>query len=172
MSTRLSQQSIMISLPTTTIAITRLLMMKISIYKKPMNFYYHLYLRLYKINPHYHLYSNIYNIEFYCYLYLHLYDMDFYSHLYSYLYKVYIYIYLHWSLCKIYFYGVSTELYLLSYVYKQNLKFIPTGTVISTKISLLQHIYKWNLKYPNRGHHHVHRYKHIWDTSTNLLLII
>ena len=139
-----------------------------------MNFYYHLYLCFYKVNSHYHLYSYLYDMEFYCHLYSHLYDVDFYSHLYSYFYKVYMYIYLHWSLFGIYFYCVSTEMYLLAYVYRQNLKFIPTGTVISTNISLLSHIplYKWNLKHSNHGHHHVYCYKHIWDTSTNLLLII
>ena len=50
---------------TTTMTITRLLVMKCSICKKPMKFYNHLYLRLYEVNFYYHLYLRLYKVSSY-----------------------------------------------------------------------------------------------------------
>ena len=121
----------MISLTTTTITITHLLVTKISICKKPINSYDHLFLRLYKVNSYDCLYLHLYDRYFYSCLYSHLYDMDFYRclyshlynidvyiHLYLYLYKVYMYTHLYQYRYEICLYSVSMEISLLSYVYK------------------------------------------------------
>ena len=92
-----------------------------------MNFYNHLYLRLYKVNSYHHLYSYLYDMDFYCYLYSHHYVVDFYSHPYWYLYEVF-------------YTNISTDSYVETFL-RRLYEYIPTVTPIPLKPEMfLQYI--------------------------------